>query len=321
MDRPELALPQSDPVAVVVRLLRPRTVYAGGLDATGAWALEYAAFAHIKLGNVVSGSCWIVLDDRPPQRLDEGDFYLLASPARYVMASDPGVHPEPAEALWDTAQRGVLRLGQPTGAQTFVRGAMLGFDDPNAALLLDALPRLVHLPAAALHDRALVRLSELLIAEVGSNEVGSQLVIDHLAQLFLIYVLRLHTRQASRAVGWLGALGDPRIGAALRAMHAEVARRWSLDELAAIANMSRSAFAAAFKARVGTTPVEYHIQWRMRLAQDALRQGTKTISQLALATGYESESAFSTAFRRVTGHSPRHFKAGVSGGGSGRAAS
>ena len=98
------------------------------------------------------------------------------------------------------------------------------------------------------------------------------------------------------------------IGAALRAMHANVAHRWTLQELAGISRMSRSAFAASFKIRIGSAPLDYLIQWRMGLARDALRRGTHSISELTRATGYESESAFSTAFSRVVGTSPTQFR-------------
>ncbi|MEK8170673.1 helix-turn-helix transcriptional regulator [Streptomyces sp. M19] len=133
-------------------------------------------------------------------------------------------------------------------------------------------------------------------------------MLEHLAQLILVHMLRVHADGSERPVGWLGALVDDGIGAALRAMHADVGRRWTLDELAAISHMSRSAFAASFKTKVGTAPLTYLIEWRMSLARDALRADTRSIAELAAATGYESESAFSTAFRRVVGASPRHFR-------------
>ena len=123
-------------------------------------------------------------------------------------------------------------------------------------------------------------------------------------------MLRAHAEHAARPAGWLKALGDDRIGAALRAMHADVAHRWTLEELAGLAGMSRSAFAASFKSQVGSAPLEYLIQWRMSLARDALRHATRSISELAFATGYESESAFSTAFKRVMGCSPRRYSRG-----------
>jgi AraC-like DNA-binding protein len=117
----------------------------------------------------------------------------------------------------------------------------------------------------------------------------------------------LHARRPLRP---LGALADDGIGAALRAMHADVAHRWTLKELASISCMSRSAFAASFKRQVGLAPLEYLIliDWRMSLARDALRRNTRSISELASATGYQSESAFSTGFRRVVGSSPHQFR-------------
>lgn len=105
-----------------------------------------------------------------------------------------------------------------------------------------------------------------------------------------------------------GALNDDGIGPALRAMHADLGHRWTLSELASVSSMSRSGFAAAFKAQVGVAPMSYLIEWRMSLARDALRRDSQSISELAYATGYESESAFSTAFRRVVGMSPRKFR-------------
>jgi transcriptional regulator GlxA family with amidase domain len=133
-------------------------------------------------------------------------------------------------------------------------------------------------------------------------------VLDRLAQVLFVHMLRAHADRPTRPAGWLGALRDDRIGAALRAMHADMAHRWTLEELAKIAKMSRSAFAASFKNQVGRAPLEYLIQWRMAVARDALRRNTHSISELTFATGYESESAFSTAFRRVVGTSPKQFR-------------
>ncbi|CAN7452197.1 helix-turn-helix transcriptional regulator [Mycolicibacterium frederiksbergense] len=121
-------------------------------------------------------------------------------------------------------------------------------------------------------------------------------------------MLRAHARHTEQPGGWLAALADDGVGAALRAMHADVGRRWTLAELAEIAQMSRSAFTAAFKAKVGTPPSTYLISWRMTLARDALRHRNWSNAELAAAIGYKSESAFSTAFRREVGSSPRHYR-------------
>ena len=154
------------------------------------------------------------------------------------------------------------------------------------------------------HGGRLAQLIDLLATEVGVAAVGGPLVQNHLAQILLVHMLRAHAGQTDRPTGWLGALNEDGIGAALRAVHADVAHSWTLKELAEISHMSRSAFAQAFKSHVGVPPLEYLIQWRMSLARDALARDTLSISELARATGYQSESAFSTAFRRVVGSSP-----------------
>ena len=298
----------SDPIAGAIGLLRPRTVVEAGLHAAGPWALRFEPFPHVRLGIVVRGGCWLVMEGHEPVRLQQGDLYLLGNPPPYVLASSLDERPRAAAPLWDSAVDGAVRIGPEAQEDTYLCGGHFAFDDTNASMLLDVLPPLVHVRAADPRGRLLAQLSELLVSEVAADAVGGSLVLDHLAQITLVHMLRAHADQAGRPAGWLAALTSDGIGAALRAMHADVAHRWTLHELAGISHMSRSAFAAAFKAQVGTTPLDYLIQWRMSLARDVLRRGSRSISELASATGYESESAFSTAFRRVVGTSPRHFR-------------
>jgi AraC-like DNA-binding protein len=301
----------SDPIAGAIGLLRPRTVVEPGLHAAGPWAVRFEPFPHVKLGVVARGACWLALQGLEPVLLREGDFYLLGNPPPYVLASELTEEPLAAKSLWESATNGAVRIGPEAEEDTYLCGGHFSFDDTNASMLIDVLPPLVHVHAADPRGKLLAHLSELLVAEVETTAVGGSLVLDHLAQILFVHMLRAHADQAARPTGWLGALSDDGIGAALRAMHADVAHRWTLEELAGISSMSRSAFAASFKNRVGTAPREYLIQWRMSLARDALRRNTRSISELAYATGFQSESAFSTAFRRVVGSSPKHFRDGV----------
>jgi AraC-like DNA-binding protein len=129
--------------------------------------------------------------------------------------------------------------------------------------------------------------------------------------MMLVQALRLHLAEGLRGgVGWLFALADKQIGAAIQTMHDDPAHRWNLQELAECAGMSRSSFALKFKLTVGESPMVYLTRWRMLLAEDRLANSTDPISAVALALGYESESAFSTAFRRVVGCSPRQYGRG-----------
>jgi AraC-like DNA-binding protein len=298
----------SDPIAAAITLLRPRTVVDPGLHTAGPWAVSVEAFPYVRLGGVVRGECWLVLDGSEPVRLHPGDIYLLTRPSRYLLAGSLDAEPRPAQSLWDSAVDGVARIGPEAAEDTYLCSGSFWFDETNAPMLLDILPPLVHVKGTDPRIRMLTHLTDLLNSEVESNAVGRSLVLDHLVQILFVHVLRAHAEQTDRPGGWLGALLDDGVGAALRAMHADVAHRWTLRELAGLCRMSRSAFAEAFKGQVGTTPLDYLIRWRMSLARDALRRDTRSITDLAAATGYESESAFSTAFRRVVGLSPRQFR-------------
>jgi AraC-like DNA-binding protein len=169
------------------------------------------------------------------------------------------------------------------------------------------LPPIVHIGKKA--EQAALRWSvERMMQELREGQPGGFLVAQHLSHMMLIQALRLHMAEGlTGGVGWLFALADKRMGAAISAMHDDPAHRWTLQLLAAHAGMSRSSFALRFKQRVGASPMEYLARWRMLLAGDRLANSSDPIAAIALSLGYESESAFSTAFKRVMGCSPRQY--------------
>jgi AraC-like DNA-binding protein len=147
--------------------------------------------------------------------------------------------------------------------------------------------------------------------ELREPRPGGSLIVQQLATMMLVQTLRLHLADGSKdAVGWMFALADKRLGAAIGAVHADPARRWTLQALAERAGMSRSTCALKFKQKVGRSAMEYVTQWRMRLAADRLANARDPVSVIALSLGYESESAFSVAFKRTMGRSPRQFARG-----------
>src|SRR5579859_5352117 len=150
-----------------------------------------------------------------------------------------------------------------------------------------------------------------MMQELRERQPGGFLIAQQLAYTMLIQALRLHLAEGLQGgVGWLFALSDKQMGAAINAMHEEPARRWTLQELAQRVGMSRSSFAERFKETVGDSPMEYLTRWRMLLAGDRLENSKDSVSAIALSLGYESESAFSTAFKRVMGCSPRQYARG-----------
>jgi AraC-like DNA-binding protein len=291
-----------------MELLRPQAVVPAPLHAASPWAVRYEPFPHVKLGVVVDGECWLSLEGLEPVLLHEGDFYLLGNPPPYVLGSSLDAAPRAAATLPHNAIGRGFRIGADTDEDAYTCSVDFAFDDNDASLLLDVLPPMVLVRADEPRGPLFTHLASLMVVEIESSGVGRSLVLQHIAQIIFVHMLRAHADDVERPSSWLAALADDGIGAALRAMHSDVGRRWTLEELAEISRMSRSTFAATFKEKVGMAPLGYLIEWRMRLARDALRKDSRTLSELAAATGYKSESAFSTAFRRVVGTSPQHFR-------------
>jgi AraC-like DNA-binding protein len=172
------------------------------------------------------------------------------------------------------------------------------------------LPPIVHIKKES--DKAALRWSiERMMHELREPQPGSFLVLQHLAQMMLVQALRAHLAEGSSGgVGWLFALADEQIGPAINAIHGDPAHRWTLQELAGQIGMSRSGFAQKFKAAVGATLIDYLTRWRMLLAGDRLTNSNDSILVISQSLGYESESAFGTAFKRVMGCSPRQYSRG-----------
>jgi len=296
-----------DPLVDVLGLLRPEAVLAAEVHAHGRWSLSFDRNPAVKFGVVVEGECLLVVQGRAPKKLREGDVFLLGGPPPFIVASDLKTRSRSASELLSTRAR-VVRVGD-TRSKPVVRivGGHFVLNAANAHLLAGALPAFVRIPAS--EPSPLRSLTPLLVDEVRASAPGRQRVLDHLAQLVLTYALRAFESESK--TGWLRALADAQIGAALRHIHTHVEKGASLTELARVAGMSRTAFALRFKQLVGQPPLAYAIRWRISLAKDALRMTDRAIGALAFELGYQSESAFSMAFRREVGCSPRAYRNSV----------
>ncbi len=253
---------------------------------------------------VLAGEAWIALKSREPQRLAQGDFLLLPTTPAFSLYSHPGVPCVPAEPRSEA-----VRHGEQGGEPDFVAlGGSFTFERVNAPLLLTLLPDLIHIPASEGRTTRFDRLIKLLSEECVSDYPGKELIVQRMLDALLIEALRWQgVGNAPVPAGLLSGLRDPALARVLRAMHADVRAKWTVAELARLAGMSRSTFAARFGAALGCAPIEYLTRWRMALAKDALTRGTKSLDQIADQIGYESASAFSTAFRKRLGCAPGKF--------------
>jgi len=298
----------ADPFSDILKLTSAETVVTGAFAAGGPWAIAFPARDKIKFFAVVKGGCWVFLDgEAEPFRFQTGDVGLLVAPRSYVLSSDPGVPPLDAMDLFSRAGRTTVQLGD--GGEFAHLGGHVLLDPVSGRLLLDVLPPWIHIRASSPHATTFRWLLEQLVGEQRGNLPGAQLASGQLAQLLFIQILRAHLETAGRMpANWLRALGDPRIAPALRLMHAEPGRAWGLHELAKACAMSRTTFAAHFKAIAAVPPLTYLTEWRMRLAERALRGDHISIGSLAQSLGYGSESAFSNAFKRCVGASPKKYR-------------
>jgi AraC-like DNA-binding protein len=296
----------SDPLSDVLRLTEARSVVSGGYAVGGAWGFHTAAPGLVSFAAIARGTCWGRLDGaKEATRLEAGDVGLLSGRDGWTIGSSPTA-PAIDVTHHEKESSGIVQLGPR--CDCVVIFGRVALNPSSAALLTEVLPASVLVRASSTSAPSLRWLIEALLAEQTSSTPGASVASEKLAELIFVQILREELDAATLPPGWLRAMRDERIVRALRAMHEDPARAWTLDELATEAAMSRTRFAVAFKATAGVAPLTYLTEWRMRLAQRALRDEATPIRQLAETFGYASESAFSSAFKRVVGVSPRDFR-------------
>jgi AraC-like DNA-binding protein len=299
----------SDPLSDILSLLKPQSSVSAGFEAAGDWAVRFNdQQGRIKCYAVTKGYCWLsVTGVAQAVRIQAGECFVLPSGHPFRIGSDLDTPSVDADTIFPPpVPGGVVSLNG--GGSFALVGSRFAVEGQHASLLLGGLPTVIHIPGTADRD-ALLWLVERMRQEIREQKAGSALVAQHLAHVMLVQALRLHLDEAANTgVGWYFALGEPRLAAALAALHADPSRHWTLSELGRVAGMSRSSFSLAFRERTGETPMNYLARWRMLLAAERLGQGDR-VSTVASALGYGSESAFSTAFKRIMGCAPRLYAA------------
>lgn len=293
----------TDPLSQVIALLQPRAVFSKPISGAGRWAVRYSEFGQPSFCTVLAGSCRLAVDGHRPLTLEAGDFLLLPATPGFTMSGFEPATPERIDPKLTPAPTAEVRHGT-RGGRPDVRllGGYFVFDSPDANLLVSLLP-------AVMHVRGVERLSllvRLVGDEAGQRRSGRDLVLTRLVELLLIEALR-STPGEDTPPGLLRGLADARLAPALRHMHAQFARPWTVAQLARTAALSRSAFFERFTGAVGLPPMEYLLAWRMAVAKDLLRREDLGLSEVAERVGYASASTFSTAFSRHVGQAPSRY--------------
>ncbi|QPF92406.1 AraC family transcriptional regulator [Bradyrhizobium commune] len=299
-----------DPLSSLVALMRPQTVVSKLVSGSGCWAARYARSGIPGFGVVVTGKCHFRADGCEPVELSEGDFTLLPTGPGFVIASDPDVEPDDMQACPAAAILAETQLGPKTGTPDFrLLGGYFRFGAPNSEMLTQILPALIHVKCADNTARRIADTLGSLRGEALDQRPGRDLIIQRLIEVMLIEALRYRSEQgdASARPGLLNGLADDRVGRALTSLHADVARPWSVASLAEEAHLSRTAFSERFSRLVGMPPMTYLTKWRMAVAKDILQRKRLPQDVVAATVGYQSASAFNTAFRREVGQAPGEY--------------
>jgi AraC-like DNA-binding protein len=265
--------------------------------------VRYPQYGDPSFCTVIEGTCRLAVDGQPDLTLEAGDFVLLPATPAFTMSGFEPVTPTPIDPEVASASAEEVRHGRPDGEPDVrLLGGYFVFDSPDAALLVSLLPALVHV-------RGVERLSVLvrLVGEESSERrAGRDLVLSRLVEVLLIEALR-STPGGDAPPGLLRGLADARLASAIRQVHGQLARSWTVAQLAKTAALSRSAFFDRFTRTVGLPPMEYLLAWRMAVAKDLLRRHDLGLAEVAERVGYGSASTFSTAFSRHVGRPPGRY--------------
>jgi len=297
----------TDPLSEVIALLRPRTAVSRIVSGAGRWGVRYTDFGQPSFCTVLEGRCRLAVDGQAALTLEAGDFVLLPATPGFTLSGFEPVEPERLDPKVEAGRTGEIRHGRRGGPPDLrLLGGYFAFDSPDAALLVSLLPAVVHVRGA---DRLAV-LVRFVGEESGGRRPGRDLVLTRLVEVLLVEALR-STPGEGAPPGLLRGLADARLAQAIRQMHADPARSWTVEELARKAALSRSAFFERFTRAVGQPPMEYLLAWRMAVAKDLLRRRDLGLAEVAERVGYGSASTFSTAFSRYVGQPPGRYARGV----------
>lgn len=324
-----------DTLSDLLRFVRLRGALFFHVDCTAPWVTEAPKAAdlaraimpgseHVMEYHVVThGSCWASLAGADPIRLQAGDVIVFPHGDAHVISSKPGMRTKPdLDFLFEHRSTQLPFMLQQGTTETANTQAADVVDSDKAGLLcgffgcdrspfnpvLDSLPRMIHVSAEELAEGSIdsvLHFSRLAAAESAQKRPGGEVVLERLSELMFVDLLRRYLDRLPEAEsGWLAGLRDRHVGRVLGLMHDHPTQAWTMDEFSGRVGLSRSALHDRFVQFIGLTPMQYLTRWRMQIASRLLTEGNSTIAYVALKSGYDSEAAFSRAFRRIVGVSP-----------------
>jgi len=311
-----------DALSDVLRAVRLTGAFFFDVHARGPWVAEtpqgkcivdamFPGSDHlISYHAIMGGSCWFEIEGEPPIHLTAGDIIVLPHGDTHVLAREVGMRKSPNMAMYrmpdDRRLPVQIAVGSESGEHTQFVCGFLGCDSRPFNPLLTALPRVIRV-----NDHARGALGAYFRAALAESKgrMGGECMLGRISELMFVDVVRQYLESLPEdRTNWLSGLRDPYVGRALTALHEDPARDWTLETLAQAAALSRSAFAERFAEYVGQPAMQYLTNWRMQLATNYLRNSHEGIAAVANRVGYDSEAAFSRAFKKVVGAPPSEWR-------------
>jgi AraC-like DNA-binding protein len=267
---------------------------------------------------IARGTCWGQALGQDPILLREGDLIVFPQGDPHVLSSAPGMRRQPDVSVYARSAAPlpfVHEMGGGGPERVRVVCCFLGCDERPYNPLLSSLPSVIHLQAQGVHATTgwISTLLNVAVRESGSARAGSENILARLSELMFVEAIRRYLEALPPTqTGWLAGLRDPVVGHALGALHAQPTEAWTVERLARLVGLSRSVLAERFTEMVGQPPMQYLALWRMQLASRLLTEGAQ-VGEVASAVGYESEAAFSRAFKKLVGQAPAAWRRGARG--------
>ncbi|MDX2051074.1 MAG: AraC family transcriptional regulator [Polyangiaceae bacterium] len=302
----------ADVLTDVLETVRVRAACHGRFELSAPWGVELGEAEGAQFHVVLDGSCHLTVTSTGEElTLSPGDLVTLPHGHAHILRDDVNTEARPFRAIKEDCRgSGQTYRAAGEGARTTLLSGYIQFEERRHNPLLLALPPVVTLRGGSNRTVAWLETTlQFMGCEAASGRPGSATVISRLADVLFIQIVRGYLADLSPSqTGWLAALNDAQIGAALQLVHAEPQEAWTVASLAAKVAMSRSAFAARFVQLVGEPPLQYVTRWRMQKATGFLRAGQATLAEVAEKVGYDSEAAFSKAFKRAVGSTPGAYR-------------
>lgn len=303
--------PSDDPLADPLRLLKLTGVLHCAAELSAPWGIEIPRIENCLAIHIVNqGVVHLDIAGQPTREVRAGSVILIPHGSEHQIRSAPGVPVMhlteiPVQLITDRYER--MKFGGD-GEVTNVSYCGVRYDPLGAKRLLQVLPLVIQVDTLSAEDEWLAETARFISREADATKPGSEAIITRLADIVVVQALRAWLASADGQHGWLAALKDKQIGRALAAIHRQPAYDWSVEKLAGDIGMSRSSLAARFKELIGQSVMQYVTEWRMQLAREELEQG-ELVANVADNYNYQSEAAFSRAFKRVFDMSPGQIRA------------